>query len=38
MTVNNMYVNYVALVRSMGNNSLLRCVMCVGEAGAFIIE
>ena len=38
ITVNNVYVNYVAYVRSLGNNSLLRCVSGVGEAGASIIE
>ena len=29
-----MYVNYVALVRSLGNNSLLRCVKVCGGGGS----
>ena len=33
-----MYVKSVAYVRSLGKNSLLRCVKSVGEAGASIIE
>ena len=32
ITVNDMCVNYVAQVRSLGNNSLLRYVGSVGEA------
>ena len=37
ITVNDMCVNYVTYVRSLGNNSLLRCVWSVGEAEASTI-
>ena len=37
ITVNDMCVNYVAYVRSLGKNSLPRCVWSVREADASTI-